>query len=53
MLYLGSYIQFQRGSVAGYTTDGSRVYELKERIEVFECMITNGKDIACSFYQAL
>ena len=36
MLYFGLYVQLRRGSVAGYTTDESWAYWLKEGVEAFE-----------------
>ena len=36
MPYFGLYVQFRRGSVAGYTTDESWAYGPKEGAEAFE-----------------
>lgn len=36
MPYFGSYVQLQRGSVAGYMTDESWAYWLKEGVKAFE-----------------
>ena len=36
MPYFGLYVQFRRGSVAGYTTDESWAYGPKEGVEAFE-----------------
>ena len=36
MPYFGPYVQLRRGSVAGYTTDESWAYGLKEGVKAFE-----------------
>ena len=38
MLYFCLYVQLRRGSVAGYTTDESWAYGLKEGVKAFESM---------------
>ena len=36
MPYFGPYVQLRRGSVAGYMTDESWAYGLKEGVKAFE-----------------